>query len=202
MTKDPDDTLDQLWKEYSNLFQDFDDLTLARWMSQTLGQIQGRIIRYSHPIVGAYRMAALIANERHLWLKRMVSLPSQYSEAPCCRAPVLPLFTRDLLESGIICEHCNDTLTNIDDLPEPLAKLCREWGESYGKHHEVAHWTEQKRADAIDYDSIIKNSASACAALLKQARITIFPLLVEEYPTLLWEDQDECLNVRPEDILD
>ena len=30
--------LDQLWKEYSRAFEDFDNLTLARWLAQTLGQ--------------------------------------------------------------------------------------------------------------------------------------------------------------------
>ena len=202
MQQNPDDPLDQLWKEYGELFRDFDDLSLARWMSQTLGQIQGRIIRYSHPIVGAYRMAAMIANERHLWLKRLVSLPPLYREAGCCRAPMLPLFTRDLLESGIICEHCNGTLTYLDELPKPLEKLCREWAQAYDERHEIAHWSERKRANADDYEEICREAAVDCAALLQQARRTILPSLLEEYPTLLWEDQDECLHVRPEDIRD
>ena len=44
---------DRLWKEYSAVFEDFDDLTLARWLAQTLAQLKGRALRFSHPLVGA-----------------------------------------------------------------------------------------------------------------------------------------------------
>ena len=33
---------DNLFKEYSAVFDEFDDLTLARWLAQTLGQLRGR----------------------------------------------------------------------------------------------------------------------------------------------------------------
>jgi len=36
-----DSPLDRLWKEYARTFRHFDDLTLARWCSQTLGQLHG-----------------------------------------------------------------------------------------------------------------------------------------------------------------
>ena len=38
---------DRLWKEYSEVFADFDDLTLARWLAQTLAQLKGRALRFS-----------------------------------------------------------------------------------------------------------------------------------------------------------
>jgi len=41
MTTNADAPLDLLWKEYSLGFRDFDDLTLARWLAQTLGQLKG-----------------------------------------------------------------------------------------------------------------------------------------------------------------
>jgi hypothetical protein len=28
----------------------------------------------------------------------------------------------------------------------------------------------------------------------------LVPQLMEHYPAVIWEDQDECLDVRPEDI--
>ena len=37
--------LDSLWREYRDVFQHWDDLTLARWLSQTLGQFDGRVWR-------------------------------------------------------------------------------------------------------------------------------------------------------------
>ena len=68
--------LDRLWKEYGRAFHDFDDLTLGRWLAQTLGQLQGRVWRMSHPLLGAYRLAAELGHDRQVWLKRMASTPS------------------------------------------------------------------------------------------------------------------------------
>ena len=120
MAFNPDSRLDQLWKEYSLVFKDFDDLTLARWLAQTLGQIEGRVWRVSHPLLGAYRLAAQLAHQRQVWLKRLATPPAAYAESPCCRAPMLPLLTRDVRESGLICQHCAETLVPFDEIPEPL----------------------------------------------------------------------------------
>ena len=73
---------DRLWREYSAVFRDFDDLTLARWLAQTLGQLQGRAWRLSHPLLGAYRLAAQLAHDRQIWHKRLATTPHSYSEAP------------------------------------------------------------------------------------------------------------------------
>src|SRR3989442_650958 len=96
MASNGDSPLDVLWKEYSLVFRDFDDLSLARWLAQTLGQLEEKTWRLSHPLLGAYRLAAQIAHERHVWFKRLASPPSAYTESPCCRAPLLPLLTRDV----------------------------------------------------------------------------------------------------------
>jgi hypothetical protein len=64
MPNDPDLPFDQLWKEYSLVFREFDDLTLARWLAQTLGQVAGKVWRQSHPLLGAYRLASQIGEER------------------------------------------------------------------------------------------------------------------------------------------
>ena len=60
MAFDSDAPLDLLWKEYRLGFKDFDDLTLARWLAQTLGQLEGKPWRLSHPLVGAYRLGAKV----------------------------------------------------------------------------------------------------------------------------------------------
>src|SRR5260370_25130054 len=96
MSFNPESRLDQLWKEYSMVFQDFDDLTLARWMAQTLGQLEGRTWRLSHPLMGAYRLAAQLAPQRQGWVKRLATPPAAYAEAPGCRAPMLPFLTLDV----------------------------------------------------------------------------------------------------------
>src|SRR5258707_12401584 len=91
--------LDSLYKEYACAFQDWDDLTLARWLAQTLGQLEGRAWRLSHPLVGAYRLGAQIAHEKQIWFKRLVTPPPASAEAPGCRAPFVPPLPRDLPES-------------------------------------------------------------------------------------------------------
>jgi hypothetical protein len=195
-----DSPLDRLWKEYSRVFQDFDDLTLARWMAQTLGQIQGRVWRLSHPLIGCYRLAAQLAHERQVWLKRMVHAPDPYPEAQCCRAPLLPLLTRDVIESGLVCQHCSGTAVPFEELPEELQIPVGNWARKYGPVHAVAHSDEEQRANISTYERAFENAALEAEKLLAGAARDILPAFLDHYPAILWEDQDECLEVRPEDI--
>ena len=55
---------DPLWKEYRLVFEKFDDLTLARWLAQTIAQLEGQVWRFSHPLIGAYRLGAEVGDER------------------------------------------------------------------------------------------------------------------------------------------
>src|SRR5215813_3982802 len=110
MASESESAFDRLWREYSLVFRDFDDLTLGRWLSQTLGQLEGKSWRLSHPLLGAYRLAAQLAHERQIWLKRLATPPAAYLESPCCRAPTLPLLTRDVCDAGLMCQHCNELL--------------------------------------------------------------------------------------------
>lgn len=199
MANDSDSPLDLLWDEYSEAFRDFDDLTLARWMSQTLSQLQGKAWRLSHPLFGAYRLAAQVAQERQIWLKRLATLPSDYAEAPCCRAPLLPLLTRDVLESGLLCQHCNGTSVPFDEIPADLRSAIKEWAEEYAPVHAVAHWEDRKRK-AGNYDNALDDAAEAAEKLLAFAGVRLAPKFLEFWPAMVWEDQDECLEVRPEDL--
>ena len=192
--------LERLWSEYSGVFRDFDDLTLARWMSQTLGQLQGRVWRFSHPLLGAYRLAAQVAHDRQVWLKRLANAPSAYAEAPCCRAPLLPLVTRDIIESGLLCQHCGDTAVPLEDIPAELQAELKSWAEEYGPVHAVAHWEDRQRKSAGDYDQALEQAASQAEKLLAKVGRVILPRFLEYYPAVVWEDQDECLEVRPEDL--
>lgn len=192
--------LEKLWLEYSAVFRDFDDLTLARWMSQTLSQLQGRVWRFSHPLLGAYRLAAQVAHERQVWLQRLVNPPAAYPEAPCCRAPLLPLFTRDVLESGLVCQHCAGTAVPFEDLAPELQAIIKDWAESYAPVHAVAHWDDRRRKSVGDYDAAFEKAASDAETLLRAVGRQILPKLLDSYPAVVWEDQDECLEVRPEDL--
>ena len=199
MANDSDSPLDLLWDEYSEAFRGFDDLTLARWMSQTLSQLQGRAWRLSHPLFGAYRLAAQVAQERQIWLKRLATFPSDYTDAPCCRAPLVPLLTRDVLESGLVCQHCNTTAVPFDEIPADLQIVLKAWAEEYAPIHAVAHWEDRKRK-SVNYDRALDDAAEDAEKLLAFAGTQLAPKFLEFYPAMVWEDQDECLEVRPEDL--
>lgn len=195
-----DSPFDLLWKEYSQIFRDFDDLSLGRWLAQTLGQLQGKVWRLSHPLLGAYRLGAQIAHEKQVWLKRVTTPPSGYVESPCCRAPMLPMLSRDVHDAGLICQHCSDTLVPFEELPTAVQKDLEAWADKYRPIHEVAHWDDRQRKSAGDYDRAYENAAHEAEKLLAHAGKTIAPSLLDFYPAVVWEDQDECLEVRPEDI--
>lgn len=200
MPHETENPLDVLWAEYTRIFREFDDLTLARWMAQTLGQLQARAWRLSHPLVAAYRLAGQVAHDRQIWLKRLATSPSAYPEAACCRAPLLPLLSRDVLESGLVCIHCNGTAVPFEELPEDLQPLIRSWAEEYGPVHAVAHWDEAQQKRHGDYDRVFEESATKAETLLAFVGHQLAPKLLEIYPAAIWEDQDECLEVRPEDV--
>ena len=145
MPTESESPLDQLWKEYSLVFREFDDLTLARWLAQTLGQLNGKAWRLSHPLLGAYRLAAQIGHERQIWFKRLATPPSAYAESPCCRAPKLPLLTRDVKETGLLCQHCNETLVPFDEIPNEVQPLIEAWARDYTPIHQVAHWDDRQQ---------------------------------------------------------
>jgi len=200
MATEGDSPLDRLWKEYSLVFRDFDDLTLGRWLAQTLGQLEGKAWRLSHPLLGAYRLGAQLAHERHIWFKRLATLPPPYSESPCCRAPMLPLLTRDVKEAGLICQHCSDTLAPFEEIPAAFQQELEAWAAEYGPVHAVAHWDDRQRKSAGDYDRAYENAAGDAERLLARAGSKLAPKLLDIYPAVVWEDQDECLEVRPEDV--
>jgi hypothetical protein len=200
MSFNPESRLDQLWKEYSMVFQDFDDLTLARWMAQTLGQLEGRTWRLSHPLMGAYRLAAQLAHQRQVWLKRLATPPAAYAEAPCCRAPMLPLLTRDVKDSGLVCQHCNETMVPFEEIPDALRAEVESWAVQYAPRHAVAHWDDRQRKSSGNYDHAFEEAAEEAERLLVIAGKDIAPKFLEFYPAAVWEDQDECLSIQPEDI--
>jgi hypothetical protein len=177
-----------------------DDLTLGRWLAQTLGQLQGSAWRNSHPLMGAYRLAAQLAHEQQVWLKRLANPPAAYVESACCRAPGLPLLTRDVQESGLICQHCNETLIPFEEIPEELRGPLGAWATEYAPVHAVAHWDDRQRKGAGNYDRAYEEAAQQAEQLLAHAGAVLAPKLLEHYPTIVWEDHDECLEVRPEDV--
>ena len=122
------------------------------------------------------------------------------SRGACCRAPTLPLFSRDILQSGLICQHCSETLVAFEDLPAELQPAVQKWADDYAPVHAVAHWDDRQRKSVHDYDQDCENAAGQAEALLAFAATHLLPRFLDHYPAILWEDQDECLEVLPEDI--
>lgn len=200
MAFDSDSALDQLWQGYGRVFHDFDDHTLARWLAQTLGQLEGKAWRLSHPLVGAYRLGAQLGHERQIWHKRLATPPAAYIESPCCRAPQLPLLTRDVRESGLICQHCSETLVPFAELAAPVNSLLGDWATEYEPIHAVAHWDDRQRRSSGNYDRAYEDAAQHAERLLARAGQKLAPQLLDHFAAVIWEDQDECLEVRPEDV--
>jgi hypothetical protein len=163
--------------------------------------LEGRVWRFSHPLIGAYRLAAEVGHERQIWLKRLATVPASFPEAPCCRAPVLPLFSRDVLQRGLICQHCSETLVSFEDLPADLQPAVQRWAEEYAPVHAVAHWEDRQRQSVPDYDQEYDDAAEEAEKLLGVRRQPVAAEIPGTFPAIVWEDQDECLEVRPEDIL-
>ena len=200
MAFESESPVNSLWQEYGRAFRDWDDLTLGRWLAQTLGQFEGRAWRLSHPLVGAYRLAAQVANEKQIWFKRLATPPATYSESPCCRAPFLPLLTRDVRNEGLICQHCDEILVPFPEIPEDLKAELESWANQYQPIHDVAHWDDRQRRRVANYDEAYEKAAQQAEGFLIQLGRELAPKLLEHYPAVIWEDQDECLEVRPEDV--
>jgi hypothetical protein len=200
MAFESDAPLDRLWQEYGRPFQEWDDLTLARWLAQTLGQLEGKPWRLSHPLVGAYRLGAQLAHNRQIWFKRLATPPAAYAESSCCRAPFLPLLTRDVRETGLICQHCNETLVPFEEIAENVRADLEGWAKQYEPVHAVAHWDDRQRRRVSNYDAAFENAAKEAEQFLARAGRELAPRLLDLYPAIVWEDQDECLEVRAEDV--
>jgi len=129
----------------------------------------------------------------------LVNVPHGYPVAECCGAPLLPYLTRDVGDHGLCCIHCNETAVPLAQLPADAAERLAAWSRNYAPVHEVAHWDE-KRTRQPDYERRLEEAAVRVEELLVQLAEEIVPSLIESLPAILWEDQDECLEVRPEDI--
>jgi hypothetical protein len=88
----------------------------------------------------------------------------------------------------------------FEDLPEEIQSRLKQWAEEYAPIHAVAHWDDRQRKGVADYDRAFENAAKEAERLLGVAGRELLPKLLDHYPVIIWEDQDECLEVRPEDV--
>ncbi len=75
------------------------------------------------------------------------------------------------------------------------------WAKEYQPIHDVAHWDDAKRKNEGGYDQAYEQAADDAEKRLAQLGENLSSPLLELYPAVIWEDQDECLQVRPEDIV-
>lgn len=201
MHEEDREAIDRLWEDYRLFFDGFDDPTLARYLAQLLGQIHGGIWRASHPMTGLLRLGAHTCHQRGLRIGRHARVPEGYGAAACCGAPTVPLITRDVIERGFVCVFCDGTLATLEDLPGELGLAVRRWAEQYREVHDVAHWDERQRLACGDYEEAFNQAAQRGAELWVDLVESLLPKLVPDiFSVMIWEDQDECLDIRPEDL--
>src|SRR5690606_2950709 len=128
-------------------------------------------------------------NHRQIWLKRLATVPASFPAAECCRAPLFPLFTRDVLNSGLLCQHCGGTVIDFEDLPKVFQKGIRSWAEDYSEAHGVAHWEEDRQRQVAHYEELFEEAATRAEQFLRRAALELLPPLLDYYPALVWEDQ-------------
>jgi len=202
MAEDNSGRIDLLWSEYSLFLRDWDDITLSRWLAQILSQLQGAVWRQSHPLVGSFRLGAVESKRRNLRVSRWTQIPHGYQAADCCGAPLLPLVNRNTAEEGLLCIFCDRPAMTFEQLPGELQPALKEWAERYHPVHEVAHWTEEQKLRCGDYDKAYNDAAAAAEELLQELHSRILLDWAEAFGAVAWEDADECLDVRPDDLVE
>ena len=88
----------------------------------------------------------------------------------------------------------------LDHPPGEIGREFNTWSTCYDKAHSIAHLEEDGEKLPPDYDKLFELAAQSAEKLLAQAGTQLAPALLENYPAVAWEDQDECLEVRPEDV--
>ena len=83
-----------------------------------------------------------------------------------CRAPLLPLLTRDVKESGLVCVHCSETLIPFEEIPEDVRPALQAWADEYAPVHGVAHWDERRQKATPNYDRAYEEAAQQAERLL------------------------------------
>jgi hypothetical protein len=142
----------------------------------------------------------LAVRERGINISRLATIPAAYSSAECCGAPLLPMLTRDVKESGLACIHCGAAAMTMENVPTEIASALKKWAEAYAEVHAVAHWEEENQKRVKSYDDAVEEAAQKAEDLLAEAGFELAPSLLDHFAAVVWEDQDECLEVMPEDI--
>ena len=55
--------------------------------------------------------------------------------------------------SGLICQHCNETLVPFDEIADDVRAGLDAWAKEYEPVHAVAHWDDHQRRRVGNYDA-------------------------------------------------
>jgi hypothetical protein len=84
-------------------------------------------------------------------------------------------------------------------LPSALRAALEPWVKEYQTVHEVAHWDDVRKL-GCNYEELFNSSARKAEELWVRLARVILPVALDDFAAVIWEDHDECLDVRPEDI--
>jgi len=96
--------------------------------------------------------------------------------------------------------HCHATLISFSEIPTEHRLALDQWAAAYHPVHQVAHWTEDRQKAVPSYEQAYENAAQNAESMLVRAGSILAPAMLDICPSVIWEDHDECLEVRPEDI--
>ena len=139
-----------------------------------------------------YRLAAMVGHDRQIWHQRLVKPPIDFPRR-MLSGTVVPDGDAGCLKNGLICFHCNGTAVPLDLEDESLRK---GWlnGLKIIQAYGVAHWDETRRNSHVNYEQAFEDAAQQSEQLLAYQGVELAPALVEFFPAVIWEDQDECLR--------
>ena len=88
----------------------------------------------------------------------------------------------------------------FEEIAAVLQPDLRAWAESYRPVHAVAHQEDPQPTFTPGREHSLETAAREAEKLLAVMGQQIAPRFLDWYPVIIWEDQDECLEVRPEDL--
>ena len=88
--------------------------------------------------------------------------------------------------------HCGQQMVALDKIKnQQLVEKLSQGAESSAPIHAVAYWGEWRRKSQDQYEHVFDEATQK-----SEAQLSYF----DDFPLVIWDDQDECLQVRPEDI--
>jgi hypothetical protein len=86
------------------------------------------------------------------------------------------------------------------DIPKPLQRENRRMGRRLCECARHRPLRRKPDAHSGQLRRNVRKAATDAEKYLRTAALELLPQFLDYYPAILWEDQDECLEVEPKDI--